>query len=138
MSRPIKNRGKWRIRWPEASGNRRSEVYDDYKGAQIALSRHRAEAEEVRRGLRAPDPSNKTFDELCDLWEEERVPQKRSGGNDRRVIRQLKEHFAGKMLRDVRGRGEVCSRRRSRHSHGAREAGARPRLRRATSGLSSL
>lgn len=101
MARPIKHRGKWRIRWPDATGKRQSEVYDDYKAAQVALSRHLAEVDEVRRGLRAPAPPDKTFDDLCDLWEEKRVPQKRSGGNDRSVIRQLKKHFGGKQLRDI-------------------------------------
>jgi integrase len=101
VASPIKHRGKWRIRWTDATGKRRSEVYDDYKAAQVALSRHLAEVDDVRRGLRAPDPPDKTFDDLCDLWKEKRVPQKRSGDNDLSVIRQLKKQFGGKKVRNI-------------------------------------
>src|SRR5262245_25885994 len=101
MARPIKHRGRWRIRWPDQTGKRQSEVHDDYKAAQVALSRHYAEVDEVRRGLRSPDPPDKTFDDLRDLWVEKRVPQKRSGDNDKSVLRQLEQHFGGKKLRDI-------------------------------------
>jgi integrase len=98
---PIKHRGKWRIRWSDASGRRCSEVHDEYRVAQVALARHLANAEEVRKGRRAPDPPDKTFDDLCDLWLEKRAPRKRSGKNDLSVIRQLKKHFGGLKLRNI-------------------------------------
>lgn len=101
MARPIKHRGKWRIRWNDARGERRSEVYDDFRSAHVALGRHLADVDEVRKGLRAPDPPSKTFDDLCDLWIEKRVPRKRSGKNDESVIRGLKKHFGGMLLRDI-------------------------------------
>jgi integrase len=98
---PIKHRDSWRIRWIDASGRRRSEVHDEYRAAQVALSRHQANADEVRKGRRAPDPPDKTFDQLCDLWLEKRAPRKRSGKNDESVIRQLKKHFGGMKLRNI-------------------------------------
>lgn len=54
MAKPIKQRDKWRIRWFDENGIRRSEVFDDYRTAQQELSKREAEATEVREGLRSP------------------------------------------------------------------------------------
>jgi hypothetical protein len=53
MARPVKFRGKWRIRWFDEFGKRQSDVFDDYKHAAAELRRHQHEVEEVRRGLRS-------------------------------------------------------------------------------------
>jgi hypothetical protein len=34
VGKPVKHRGKWRIRWIEERGKQRSAVFDDYKRAQ--------------------------------------------------------------------------------------------------------
>src|SRR5689334_9915649 len=100
MGKPSRHRDKWRIRWFDASGHRQSEVYVDYRAAQLALASHLTRAEDIRKGLRAPDPPDKTFDDLCELWLEKRAPRKRSGKNDASIIRSLKKHFGGMRLRD--------------------------------------
>ena len=56
MGKPVKHRDKWRIRWFDENGKRRSEDYDEYKNAQYKLSQPQAAVEEIRRGLRSPDP----------------------------------------------------------------------------------
>jgi integrase len=101
MARPIRHRGKWRIRWKDASNERQSEVFDDYNDAVRALRARQVEADQIRAGTRPKKPEDRTFDELCSLWEEKRIPQKRSAGNDRSIIRQLKKHFGGRKLREI-------------------------------------
>jgi integrase len=87
MARPVKFRGKWRIRWIDEFGKRQSDVFDDHKHAAAELRRHQHEVEEVRRGLRSPTPPDKTFGDLCDYWLENRAPQKRSQHHDVSIIR---------------------------------------------------
>jgi hypothetical protein len=41
VGKPIRHRGKWRIRWLDPNGERCSEVYDDYKDAAFKLRQHR-------------------------------------------------------------------------------------------------
>ncbi len=102
MSKPNKCRGKWRIRWLDATGVRRSEVFDSYREATAALARFETEADEVRKGLRAATPAPKTFDDLCDYWIKNRVPLKRSGKDDESVIRRHLRPAFGKMhLADI-------------------------------------
>ena len=102
MSKPNKCRDKWRIRWLDGTGVRRSEVFDSYREATAALARNETEADEVRRGIRAAPPPEKTFDDLCDYWIKNRVPVKRSGKDDESVIRRHLRPAFGKMrLRDI-------------------------------------
>ena len=77
---------RWRIRWFDEHGRRKSAVYDDYKRAQLEERKRKIEVEEGRRGLRTAAPSEKTFDELCDYWLEKRAPRKRSGKADKSII----------------------------------------------------
>jgi integrase len=101
MAKPVRHRGRWRIRWINHAGRRRSAVFDDYKRAQTELSRHQVEVEEIKRGARTAPPPEKTFNDLCDIWIEKRVPQKRDGKNDKSIIKALREHFGGMKLRDI-------------------------------------
>jgi hypothetical protein len=48
---------RWRIRWVDEHGRRKSQVYDDYKQPQ--LEERKIEVEEVRRGLRSAAPPEK-------------------------------------------------------------------------------
>ena len=59
MSKPTKHYGKWRIRWVDERGERQKE----------------READERRRGLRNPPPTERTVDEIADYWERERASQ---------------------------------------------------------------
>src|SRR5262245_5048451 len=102
MARPVKLRGKWRIRWADESGQRCSEVYDEYADAAFKLREHQLEVEQIRRGLRAAQPPDKTFDELCDYWLDKRAPRKRSRKDDESIIRRhLRPTFGALRLRAV-------------------------------------
>lgn len=87
MARPIRSRDKWRIRWIDESGTRRSEVFDSYRDAEYELRRRQAEVAEIKRGLRRARPADKTFGELCDYWIEHRLPRKRSQKDDLSILR---------------------------------------------------
>jgi hypothetical protein len=77
MARPIKHRGKWRIRWIDAAGRRRSEVYETHDDAAFALKRHEVAVDEVRRGFRKLRPDDRTVNEICDYWLANRAPRKK-------------------------------------------------------------
>lgn len=88
MAKPIKHRGKWRIRWIDEHGERKSEVFDDRREAAFQLQQRELEAEERRRGLRTAAPDERrTFDDLADYWVKNRAPQKRSGKDDESILR---------------------------------------------------
>lgn len=62
MGKPVKHRDKWRIRWLDEHGKRKSTVHDDYKFTQTELRRHQVEVEKLKRGIRNAAPPDKTFD----------------------------------------------------------------------------
>ena len=66
VAKPTTHRGKWRIRWVDEQGRRRSAVFDDYRRAQTELSRRQVEVEEIQRGVRNAPPPEKTLGDLCD------------------------------------------------------------------------
>ena len=45
MGRPIKHYGKWRIRWTDALGRKRSECHPTFEAAESARHRHLVEKE---------------------------------------------------------------------------------------------
>lgn len=102
MATPIRHRGKWRIRWIDAEGKRRSEVFADYNDAKRALRAREVEADEIRAGTRAKRPEDRTFAELCDHWLETRGAAKRSAKDDRSICRRLREFFGdARLLREI-------------------------------------
>jgi integrase len=102
VARPIKQRGKWRIRWFDQDGARQSAVFTDYRAALDELRRREAEVTEVRLGLRPRRPAARSFDELCDYWIEHRAPRKRSGKDDESIIRvHLRPAFGRLQLANV-------------------------------------
>ena len=102
MSRPQKDGNRWRIRYVDASGVRRSETYRRYDTAQKALNRHLAREEEIRLGVRqAPGPT-RTFGELADYYLEHRTSRKKSPKDDRSIInRHLRPFFGHLNLREI-------------------------------------
>src|SRR5687767_3941991 len=101
MAKPVRHRGKWRIRWVDEHGHRRSEVYDSHSDAAFKLTQHENEAEEVRRGFRLPTVPDKTMGELFDYWIAHRASQKRSGKNDESIIRRhFRPAFGPLMVRE--------------------------------------
>jgi integrase len=105
MAKPIKFRGKWRIRWMDEAGVRRSAVLDDYRDALFVLRRKQAEVGEIRRGLRraeVPGSATRTFNELCDYWLVHRASRKRSRRGDESMIRRhLRPAFGALKLSEV-------------------------------------
>ena len=102
MSKPTKHYEKWRIRWVDENGKRHSEVFPDFKTASYQLKKNESEVEEIKQGLRAPAPYNKSFNEICDYWIEKRLPQKRSQKDDLSIIKtHLKPAFGNLKIKEV-------------------------------------
>lgn len=101
MSKPSKLGNKWRVRWIDGEGRRRSEVYLKHGDAVKALARHQVEAERVKR--EGPvQRRDHTFEELADRWEKYRLPEKRSAKTDLSLLKvHLRPTFAGVRLRDI-------------------------------------
>lgn len=97
ISKPIKHRTKWRIRWKDEHGQRQSEVHEKHSSALAALRAAQARIEEVRRGLQPAVPQEHTFGELCDYWVANRTPRKRSGNHDLSIIRCHLRPFFGEL-----------------------------------------
>ncbi len=102
MPKPSRHGSKWRIRWRDHTGRRRSAVFSEYREAQRALTMRIAETEQVRRGERDPEPEERRFDELAAYWLEHRAARKRSARHDISIISaHLRPAFAGMRLRDI-------------------------------------
>ncbi|MBL9025982.1 MAG: hypothetical protein JNL21_27555 [Myxococcales bacterium] len=93
MAKPTKHYGRWRIRWTDEKGDRRSAVYDDYKVAAHELRQRETEVEERRRGLRPAALEPKSFTDIADYWEQNRAPLKRSYKDDLSILKQLRAAF---------------------------------------------
>ena len=101
-ARPTKHYGRWRIRWIDADGRRRSATFDSHREADVALLCNQLEAEEVRRGLRSPVQPDRTFAELAEQWMNHRAAHKRSGNSDRSMIaRHLAPAFGERRLLEI-------------------------------------
>ena len=102
-ARPTRIESGWRIRWLDHLGKRQSTVLESYRDADQELRRRQAEADDVKRGLRAPPaPEKKTVGDALDYWLTNRAPQKRSGGDDESIIRRhLRPTFGHLRLRDL-------------------------------------
>lgn len=101
MSKPVKHYDKWRIRWVDAKGQRRSKTFTQYESAELALRKVQVEEEERRRGLRPPELQPRRFAEAARYWREHRAPRKRSYKDDLSILTQLEEHFGRLLLTDT-------------------------------------
>jgi len=81
-----KHGGKWRVRWTDENGTRRSEVYASKKDAELMLARRKVEVRETKEGWRTGRPVARSFNDLCDFWLRTVVPVKRSGKDDTSII----------------------------------------------------
>lgn len=103
MSKPVRHYDKWRIRWVDSEGRRKSEVYATCDDAKFALRRHQQEVEEIKRGLRLPELPDKRSSDLRDYWLTKRALLKRSAKDDISIIgRHLRPQFGALRIRDVR------------------------------------
>ncbi len=74
MARPVKHYGKWRIRWFDHNGQRRSANFSTHKEAERALLLLQGERERIKLGLAVAPPPTKTFEDLACYWEEHKLP----------------------------------------------------------------
>ena len=102
MAKPHRFRDKWRIRWFDHDGCRKSAVFETYREAERELALRLAQVELIRRGERDAPPRVRLFDELADYWLANRAVQKRSGRDDVSMIRRhLRPAFGGLRLREI-------------------------------------
>ena len=102
MAKPVAFRDKWRIRWFDEHGKRRSAVFDDQVEAAFRLKQEELRGEEVKRGLRQAQPGDRFCGELFDYWLKNRAPRKRSQRDDESIIRaHLRPAFGHLRLREV-------------------------------------
>lgn len=95
-------RDGWRIRWTDARGKRRSEVYANERDAKFKLDSHLLEAQQVKRGLRGLAIPDKTFNALADHWLKTRAKRKRSEKDDISIIKsRLRPFFGTYKLREI-------------------------------------
>jgi integrase len=93
---------RWRIRWHDHAGKRRSKLYTSFDAAQRALRAHQATTDEIRHGLRPKPPEDHTFDELATYWETHVLPTKRSRKDDMSIVRaHLRPAFGPLLLRQI-------------------------------------
>jgi integrase len=101
-ARPVKHYNKWRIRWIDAGGKRRSATFDSHREAEVSLLRNQLEAEEIRRGIRESVQPDRTFAEIAVQWIDHRAAHKRSGKSDVSIInRHLRPVFGEYRLLEV-------------------------------------
>lgn len=86
-ARPVRCRDRWRIRWTDHEGKRCSDVFRSYEEADRALRARQTETDDVRRGKRAPAPTDHTFEALADYWRKTRASEKRSKADDESMLR---------------------------------------------------
>ncbi len=101
MGRPVYHYGKWRIRWTDEVGRRRSRNFHDQDTAALALKKVEVEVEERRRGLRPPEREAKTGRDAFEYWRRHRAPEKRSQQDDLSILKQLEPVFGRLPLNDT-------------------------------------
>lgn len=106
MAKPIprlfKKNGRWHFRYTDEHGTRRKKSFAAHADAEYALADAMKHVKAVKRGLEAPTPPDKTFNEVCDYWETYRAPGKRDLTNDRSILKvHLRPFFGELLLRDI-------------------------------------
>jgi integrase len=93
---------RWRIRWHDHTGQRRSKLCTSFDAAQRALRAHQATTDEIRHGLRPKPLEDRTFTDLATYWETHVLPTKRSRKDDMSILRaHLRPAFGSLLLRQI-------------------------------------
>jgi hypothetical protein len=74
--------GRFRIRWTDERGARRTATHDTPADAELPLKRAQVEAEERRRGLRKMRPVDVRLRDVWNVWRREVGERKRSAVTD--------------------------------------------------------
>ena len=102
MNKPEKRNGKYRIRYYDHRGKRRSKTFETYRSAERALRKLQAEAQEIQAGVKPEPMPSRTFSDLCDYWLEHRASRKKSAKDDESILRRhLRPEFGDLLLKDV-------------------------------------
>ena len=97
MAKPEPYRNKYRIRWTDHLGKRRCELHEHFRDAQKAITKHEANAEAIRVGMKDAPPPVRTFEDLVAYWVANRAIHKRSKKDDASIIRRHLTPFFGTM-----------------------------------------
>ena len=88
VSKPVQLKsGRWRIRWIDANGDRRSSTHDSHNDAKAALAKAHTVVNAVRSGETRAPPPRKTFADLSEHWMATRALHKRSAETDTSRLR---------------------------------------------------
>lgn len=98
MARPVKHYGKWRIRWIDHLGQRRSAVFNTYKEAEQAQRLAEGEPVRIKLGLAAAPPPSRTFEDLARYWEENKLPGMGAEDTMRSHLKRHMRPFFGDIL----------------------------------------
>lgn len=102
MIKPIKHGTKWRIRPFDATGIRRSFIFDSYVDAKEFGIRYLAEQDQIQSGEKRIIQKDKTAGELFDYYFEHYSIQKRNPQDDASIIRaHLRPYFQSVELKDI-------------------------------------
>jgi hypothetical protein len=99
---PYRHYGRWRARWLDENGKPCSRTFETRSDATYCEQKKKAEAAEVRKGLRAATPPAWTFPQLWDRWSSTRGASKRSRRDDVSIAnRHLLPFFGTLPVRDI-------------------------------------
>ena len=103
MSKPTRlPSGRWRIRWTDYSGKRRSMTCTTWNEAQQTLRRVKVETDAIRAGVAQPPQQVRSFDDLVAYWRAHRLIHKRNPRKDESILRcHLLPSFSGWPLETV-------------------------------------
>jgi len=102
MAKPVKHGSKWRVRWKDHRGRRKSRVFHTYKEAETALRRYQVKSDDIRSGVLPLPASPRGFDELCQKYLDNRTSQKRRKRDDESIVRvHFISFFAGTKIQGI-------------------------------------
>lgn len=103
MAEPELHYGKYRIRWKDENGKRRSRVFESRKDAKAGHKKIVYEVEQIKLGLLKKDNEDVIFDSLTEYWLKHRTAYKRSPKDDQSIINNhLLPYFKGMKITNIR------------------------------------
>jgi integrase len=103
MAEPELHYGKYRIRWIDENGKRRSKVFESRKVAKAEYKKIVYEVEQIKLGFLKKDNQDVIFDSLAEYWLKNRTAYKRSAKDDQSIINNhFLPHFKGMRIAKIR------------------------------------
>jgi integrase len=102
ITMPYRHYGRWRARWLDENGKPCSKTFASRRDATYHEQKKKAEATEIRTGLRSAAPPLWTFPQLWDRWSATRGATKRSRSDDVSIAnRHLLPFFGALAVREI-------------------------------------